>query len=93
MVAGRLGSTGAERFSTRSSVLRDRASSVFFPLPLPSAPSRSEICSSPACPPVQTSESFFSCSHLDSVNMQVQRFQTTAAHSSAAIEDCSRHLI
>lgn len=50
MVAGSVGSTGAERFSSHFSALRARASSPPLPGPLPSAPSRSDICSSP-CPP------------------------------------------
>ena len=53
MVAGRLGSTGAERFSSRSSVFLERASSALLPGPLPRAPRRSDICSSPCCPPAQ----------------------------------------
>ena len=43
MVAGRLGSTGAERFSSRSSVFLERASSALLPGPLPRAPRRSDI--------------------------------------------------
>ena len=56
MVAGRLGSTGAERFSSRSSVFLERASSAFLPGPLPKAPRRSDIWSSPCCPPAQPME-------------------------------------
>ena len=53
MVAGRLGSTGAERFSKRSSVFLERASRALLPGPLTRAPRRSDICSSPCCPPAQ----------------------------------------